>query len=209
MHSRATHRLLIAAACVPVILCVACSRSGGAPPDGSADQAAVPTGWSEAGSQTATSDDIHIFDPYIGRFRTRPDTAASGAQASHFVVEYAWFDTGKTIVRFTVTSVDEATSSETILTEGFYGFDPFHDQLYTFAAFSWSATGFGSVGEFDRTTGHRVTWARSRNPDGTTTWVRDAFDVIDASSWRNVTSVRQSPQEAWKVVNDEVYVRID
>jgi hypothetical protein len=194
---------------MPVVLLFACGNPEGGRPGTSADSVAMPAGWSEAGSRTATADDIHIFDPYIGRFRTKPATTQTSGSGSHFEVEYAWFDAAHSIVKFTVTSVAEATNAPTILTEGFYGFDPFHDQLYTFAAFSWSATGFGSVGEFDRSTGHRVTWARSRNPDGTTTWVRDTFDVIDADSWRNVTSVRQSPQDEWNVVNDEVYVRID
>jgi hypothetical protein len=115
----------------------------------------------------------------------------------HYVVEYAWFDDTRSIVRFTVIAVREATAREAPITEGFYGFDPFHGRLYTFAAFTWDATGWGTVGESDHQTSRRVTFARSRGPDGVTTWVRDAFENIDRDSWRNVTSIRQGDEASW------------
>jgi hypothetical protein len=156
--------------------------------------------------QRATADDMHVFDPYIGRFRSKTFHDDASGKAFHYVVEYRWFGAQQSIVEFTVSTAVEG--KQTLNARGFYGYDPFNQRLYATAAFSSGVSGFGSVGEFDRKTRRRVTWARSRGPDGPTTYVRDAFEVVDENAWKDVTSVREGEQGEWRVVYEDTFTRI-
>jgi hypothetical protein len=158
--------------------------------------------------QPASPEDIHIFDPYIGRFQSKQFHDAQRGTDLRYLVEYAWFDSTHAIVRFSVSTLYLDDGTRTVNAEGFYGYDPFAGRLYTFGAFSSGLTGFGAVGEFDRTTGRRVTWARSRGQDGVTTWVRDAFELVDPDTWTDVTSIRRSDGGDWRVVYRDRFTRI-
>jgi len=157
--------------------------------------------------QRATPEDIHVFDPYIGRFQSKTFHDDSTGRAYHFVVEYRWFDAAQRIVRFSVKTVVPDEGREIEGGVGFYGYDPFHERLYASAFFPNGTTGFGGVSEFDRRTHARVTLARSQNPDGAFIEVRDAFEVIDADTWKNTTSVSRDGGE-WKVVYEDTFRRL-
>ena len=196
---------------LPLLCAHAASSCGPTPPRAAAGSDATAAGspaWESVGSQHATPEDMHVFDPYIGRFAAAPFAEDVSGDTIHFEVEYAWFDGARTIVKLTVARVRDRDGAATPLTEGFYGYDPFHERIYAVAAFTWGETGFGTVGEFDRTTHRRVTRARSRDANGVTTEVRDAFEIVGADAWRNVTSVRSGDETAWRVVTDEVFTRI-
>jgi hypothetical protein len=158
--------------------------------------------------QIATSEDMRVFDPYIGRFQSKTFTDDTGGTSFHYVVEYAWFDSGHRIVRFTVKTVLPDAGREIPGGEGFYGFDPFNARLYAFGFFPGGVTGFGAVAEFDLETHRRVTRARSQGPDGVATEVRDEFEVVDADTWKNRTSVRRAGGE-WQVVYEDTFKRVD
>lgn len=156
----------------------------------------------------ARAEDIHVFDPYIGQFQSMRWHDPDLGKDLLYRVEYSWFDSSRSIVRFRVST--EYLDGSTTLTnaEGFYGYDPFNRRLYTFGVFGSGMTGFGAVGSFDRTTGHRVTWARSKGPDGVTTWVRDAFRMMDPDSWTDETSIRREGTDDWLVVYRDTFTRV-
>lgn len=159
--------------------------------------------------QSATAEDMKIFTPYIGEFRSPTQTFDDSDVEYYFTVEYQWFDKDKTIVKYVVAMQVPAQERTLVTSEGFYGFDPFNDRLYVFGAFSRGMSGWGAVGRFDHETGARETWAKSIDPDGVLTQVRDAFEVIDADSWKNVTRLRQGDETEWRVVHEGVYTRVN
>lgn len=158
-------------------------------------------------AQPAEADDMHVFDPYIGRFRSKTMRDEQRRTDVHYFVEYQWFDVNRSIVRFRVTTVYADDGSEVLNAEGFYGHDPFSGRLYAFAAFPWGASGFGAVGEFDRTSHRRATWARSMTADGVTL-VRDVFEVVDPDTWSDVTWVRAGADREWRIVYQDTFTRV-
>lgn len=197
-----------------LVLLITCSgRGGGAeqPPGKEPPPPASQSGTtaSQPSPQRASADDVRVLDPYIGRFRSKTFRDQESGKTLHYVVEYEWFDANRSIAKFTVSTVVDGTGKETINGQGFYGYDPFEERLYVFGAFTSGMSGFGSVGELDRRTHRRVTWARSRNPAGVTVYVRDAFEVVDQDTWKDVTSIREGETGEWKVVYTDTFTRIE
>ncbi|MGE0353088.1 MAG: hypothetical protein AB7I33_00675 [Gemmatimonadales bacterium] len=190
-------------------ICVLCGCRPQAPrtPEGPAGTTALEFG-TDSTPQPATADDIHIFDPYIGRFQSMRWHDPDLDKDLHYLVEYRWFDSTRSVVRFKVSTEYLDGSQGVSNAAGFYGYDPFNGRLYTFGVFSSGVTGFGAVGAFDRTTGSRVTWARSKGPDGVTTWVRDAFRMMNPDTWTDETSIRREGSEAWQVVYRDTFTRM-
>ncbi len=189
--------------------------------------AATPSIWGRAGSspeptvaetpqqsesnpppQHAVPDDIHIFDPYIGRFRSMQFHDDKTGTPFHYIAEYAWFDRNHSIVQFTISVVNETSGKQATTAQGFYGYDPFQERLHVFGAFTSGRTGYGSVGEFDRENNRRVTWVRSKAADGATIDVRDSAQMQDADTWKSVTKTRKGADGDWKVVYEDTFTRI-
>lgn len=158
--------------------------------------------------QAAIAEDMKIFEPYIGAFRSSTHLFDDGKTEHHFIVSYEWFDQKKSIVKYVVSTVIPSQDRTILNSEGFYGFDPFDNRLYVLGAFRNGMTGFGSVGVFDHESGARETWAKSKGADGGVTYVRDGFQLIDADRWRNTTRIKIGDAGEWKVVSEDVYTRI-
>jgi len=156
--------------------------------------------------QAATAKDMQVFEPYIGRFRSRAFHDDDRGLDLHYFVEYRWVDSAHSVVRFRVWT-RYADGTEVPGAEGYYGYDPFHDRLYVLGVFA-GTTGFGAVGEFDPSTRRRVTWARSWGADGVTTYVRDAFEVVDGDRFNDVTLVRRGEDGPWQVVYRDTFTRV-
>jgi len=207
-------RLLRVSRRASVLALLSCSSQGGPSPDAEAGEtsfqgiAAGDFGADTLIPRHAAPEDIHVFDPYIGRFRSRLHHDSDLGRDLHYVVEYAWFDSTESIVRFSVSTAYVAGGDSTVNAAGFYGYDPFAQRLYVFGVFGGGMTGFGAVGVFDRGSGRRETWARSRGPDGVTTHVKDLFELVDGDTWSDVTSVRRGPEGPWQVVYRDTFVRI-
>ncbi len=157
-----------------------------------------------AGAEPA---DIRILAPYIGKFRSAAQRFDDGKTEYYYTIEYRWFDRPQTIVQFTVATVIPSQDRVIVNAEGFYGFDPFHDQLYVFAAFAHGVSGWGSICEANPETGARTVCARSMS-DGVVTEVRDGFEMLDADRWRNRTLVRTDGQAEWTLAHEAVYTRV-
>jgi hypothetical protein len=157
--------------------------------------------------QRASADDIHVFDPYIGRWRSSsgPDDETGGM--AHYAIEYQWVDAAQTTVRVRVLTVQDDDGAEQLNLEGFYGYDPFHGQLYVVAVFAQGGTSFGAVGTFDRASHKRSTWGCICNATGGTTYVRDGFQLISDTRWRNRTMVRDGESGEWRQVYEGIYTR--
>ena len=189
-----------------LLLLLACAPPSETVPDST--PTSDPAGWAAWGGapQTAEPEDIRVFEPYIGRFRS-PTRQDPNRGAIYFAVHYRWFDTRRSIVHFRVTTVREDDGSETVNAEGFYGHDPFQGHLYAFGAFTWGATGFGAVGSFDPSTRARTTWARSIS-GGEVTWVRDEFEIVDQDTWTDVTWTRTGEDGEWQKVYEDTFTRV-
>jgi hypothetical protein len=158
--------------------------------------------------QSASAEDMKIFERYIGTFRSESKVFDDGETEYYFTIAYNWYDQPKSIVKFTVSMNIPSKDRVMALSEGFYGYDPFNKQLYTFGVFSQGMTGWGSLGVFDHETGARSTWAKSMGPDGVVTHVRDSFEVIDEDHWTNKTSIRQGDAADWTVISEDSYSRV-
>ncbi len=180
----------------------------GSSPEQTVERMSESTESSPAAPQHAVPDDIHVFDPYIGRFRSKQFHDDQTGAPFHYIAEYEWFDTNHSIVKFTISVVVETSGKQAIISQGFYGYDPFQERLHVFGAFTSGHTGYGSVGEFDRRNNRRVTWARSKAADGATIDIRDAAEMQDADTWKNVTRTRKGVDGDWKVVYEDTFTRI-
>jgi len=161
-----------------------------------------------ADPQHATAGDMRIMKPYIGEFRSPTQKFDDGKTEYHHVVKYEWFDRPQTIAKVTISMV--IPSQDRVLTsaEEFYGFDSIQNQLYVFGAFNDGTSGLGTICVFNHETGSRTVCVRSMNPDGSLTHVRDSFEVVDESTWKNTTRVRQGENGEWKLVYEGTYTHI-
>jgi len=158
--------------------------------------------------QAASADDMKIFEPYIGKFRSEAKLFDDSDIEYFFTVSYQWYDQGKSIVKYVVAMEIPAQERSVEMSEGFYGYDPFNKNLYVFGAFTRGQTGWGTVGKFDHETGARETWARSMNPENTVIHVRDTFRQVDSDNWTNKTFIRPQGEAEWKLVVDDQYSRM-
>ena len=158
--------------------------------------------------QKADADDIHIFDPYIGKFRSNTSHNDQIDKDIHFIVEYSWFDQQKTIVKFRLTFVIEEDNKELPNAEGFYWVDPFENRIRHMAAYNFGMSASGGILEFDRDANTRSTRVRSKGPDGVVTNVRDMFEIIDENSWKNTTFIKRDEGE-WEQAFSDIYTRIE
>lgn len=163
----------------------------------------------ESAPQRATAADMQmLFAPIIGVFRSPDYLYDDGKTEHHFRISYEWFNPEKTVVKFTVVTVIPSLSRTITSSEGFYWFDPVRRRIAVFGAFARGTIGTGAIGQFDHMSRKHSIWATTTEADGTVTHVRDAFEVIDGNSWRNVTTVRSGDDEEWKVVHEGTYNRV-
>jgi len=156
----------------------------------------------------ATAEDMRIMDRYVGLFRSATQVFDDGRTEYHHLLRYEWFDRGETIVKFTISMA--IPSQDRVLTtgEGFYGYDAVEKRIYVFGAFSHGASGWGTLCELDHATGARTVCARTSEPDGSFTHVRDSFEIVDADTWKNTTRARKSEDDDWAVVYEGRYTRV-
>lgn len=159
--------------------------------------------------QSAAPADMKIFEPYIGIFRSESKKFDDSDVEYHFTVSYEWFDQARSIVKYTVAMEIPVQQRTIVNSEGFYGYDPFNENLYVFGAFTRGMTGWGTVGKFDHESGARETWAKSMNPEGVVTLVKDTFQLIDADHWSNKTFLRSGDAAEWRLVVEDVYTRVE
>ncbi len=148
------------------------------------------------------------MERYIGEFRSPTQLFDDGKTEYHHLLKYQWFDRAKTIVKFTISMA--IPSQDRVLTtgEGFYGFDAVEKRLYVFGAFSHGASGWGTICELDHATGARTVCARTSEPDGSVTHVRDSFEIVDADHWKNTTRICKGESGDWEVVYQGSYTRV-
>lgn len=162
----------------------------------------------ETEAQRATEADlVRLFEPRIGVFRSPDFLYDDGKTEHHFRISYEWFDREKRIIKFQVSTVIPSQSRTLVNSEGFYWRDPVQHRIAVFGAFKVGQVGSGAIVEFDHDAGTHTLRATNVGTDGQVTEVRDAFERIDANSWRNKTAIR-SGSEDWKVVHEGVYTRV-
>lgn len=160
--------------------------------------------------QAATVEDMAVFAPYVGTFRSEEKTRSSDGAAFHYLIEYSWFDRDQTVLRFRLTLVVAQDMVARPIGEGFYYFDRINDRIGVFGVFPDGRSGIGTMGRFDRATHARSVWIVGTSPDMPPMDVRDSFELIDGDSWRNTTWVRPAgSDEPWQQVGNDTYRRVE
>lgn len=159
--------------------------------------------------QHATRYDVRIFDPYIGKFRSKTFTNDETGAEFHYTIEYGWYDTGKTIVKFAIEMIAADADRPSPISEGFYAYDALRERLSVFGAFTRGGIGWGAIGAFDHETGAREVWVTTKGADGAVIHLRDAFAIVDENTWTNKTRIRRGDDPEWNVVYEDTYTRIE
>jgi hypothetical protein len=176
------------------------------------DESACLTALASSGAaispQPATIDDTRIFARSAGEFRSATQKFDDGVTEYYFTVKYDWFDRNRTIMRVVVSMTVPSQGRTITSLEGFYGYDPFLQQLYVFGAFSDGTTGWGAMGAFDHESGARAVWAVQQGPDGVITHVRDEFALVSENVWKNRTRICTEDTGAWRLASEGTYTRV-
>lgn len=168
-----------------------------------------PAQWAHSDSdpKTATIEDMRVLDPYVGRFRSEDKTFDDSDISYFFVIDYDWYDRNRSILRYQLERHAPALDRVDHIGMGFYYFDRAAEKIGVFGVFPDGRQGAGSMGEFDPDTHARAVWVEAFGPNGQPVEVHDAFELIDADNWRNVTHIRQ-PGGDWMEINRDSYTRI-
>lgn len=156
--------------------------------------------------QTAEAADMALFEPFIGRFASDDKTSAAGTEY-RFIVEYDWYDTKKTVVKYTLEIEFTEQNDIRPIGEGYYRFDPVSGRIAVVGVFRDGRSGAGFMTPFDVKSGSREVRIRTVLPGGNAGEVRDTFWVIDQNSWGNRTFMR-SGDAPWRQVSEDVYHRV-
>ena len=155
--------------------------------------------------QTADVADMALFEPFIGRFVSDDKTSAQGT-TYRFIIDYDWYDTKKTVVKYTLEIEFPEQDDIRSIGEGYYRFDPLTRRIAVVGVFRDGRSGAGFMTPFDVETGSREVRIRTALPGGNAGEVRDTFWVIDPDTWGNRTFMR-SGDAPWRQVSEDVYRR--
>ena len=156
--------------------------------------------------QTADATNMALFEPFIGRFASDDKTTAEGT-AYRFIIDYDWYDTKKTVVKYTLEIEFLEQNDIRPIGEGYYRFDPLTGRIAVVGVFRDGRSGAGFMTPFDVKTGSREVRIRTALPGGNAGEVRDTFWVIDQDTWGNRTFMR-SGDAPWRQVSEDVYRRV-
>lgn len=171
-------------------------------------KAAVEAPISEQAPSRATAEDMALFVPYIGRFRSESYNDGNEGRF-YFVIDYRWYDTRKRIVAYTLEQIFLDKQESRAVGDGFYCYDSLNQKIGVFGAFPDGRTGSDTMGRFDRNNHSRTVWIVGTAPDRPPVEVRDHFEIIDGNSWRNITRIRpKGSKEPWREISNDVYTRI-
>ena len=156
--------------------------------------------------QSAAVEDMAVFEPYIGRFRSEDKTSDEGP-SFFYEIDYRWYDRGHTIVSYALILVVPSQDRRVGIGDGYYYVDRINGRIGVFGVFPDGRPGLGALGEFDRVTGARTVWVTGVGPNGVRTQVRDHFEIIDGNTWRNATHIRQGDDD-WRQIGSDIYTRL-
>lgn len=168
-----------------------------------------PIDFDDVDWQGATVEDMAFLDAYIGDFRSETYTAQGSGKEFFFTVRYEWYNTARTVIKWTIDMHVPADEIVRRNGEGFYAFDPFESRILVTGFFPGRpVTGKGWISEFNTETGERVVRIMAMSPDGRVTQIRDTFRIVDEDTWANATfvSVDGGP---WQALPPGTYTRIE
>ena len=168
-----------------------------------------PIDFDEVEWQSASVEDMAFFDAYIGNFRSETHTAQGSGKEFFFTIRYEWYNTAKSVIKWTIDTHIPADDIVRRNGEGFYAFDPFENRIQVIGFFpSRPVNSKGWVSDFDPDTGERVIRVIAMSPDGQVTQVRDTFWLIDEDTWGNATYISVDGGD-WQALPQGTYSRIE
>lgn len=166
------------------------------------------TGFAESAPAPATAEDMAVFEPYIGRFRSADHVGENSGTRFHYVIDYRWYDRNRTIVSYALELVVPSEDRTVEIGNGFYWLDRARDRIGVFGVFRDGRSGEGAMGEFDHSDHSRAVWINAIGPDGNPVEVHDAFELLGDGRWANRTHIRE-PGGEWREIGDDIYTRIE
>ena len=88
-----------------------------------------PVDFDKVDWQSASVEDMAFLDAYVGNFRSETYEMADSGKEYHFTVTYEWYNTAKTVVKWTIDTHIPADGVVRRNGEGFYAFDPFENRI--------------------------------------------------------------------------------
>lgn len=156
--------------------------------------------------QTAAAGDMVLFEPFIGTFASEDKVFANGTEY-RFLITYDWYDSKKTVVKYTLQIEFPEKEDIREIGEGYYRFDPVTGRIAVVGVFRDGRSGAGFMTPFDAETGSREVRIRTLLPSGEAGEVRDTFWVIDQDAWGNRTFIR-SDDTPWQQISEDIYRRV-
>lgn len=171
------------------------------------EESELPVEFDKIQWQQAVAEDIHVFDPYIGVFKSGMHESPDGKEL-FFIIEYSWFDAARTIVKFKITTHIPADGLERLNGEGFYGYDPFNERLYAYGFFPRGISSFGGVAQFNHENFERATRVHTKAADGTLIEIMDKFRLDGETGWKNQTFMSRDGGP-WQMISEDTFTRIE
>ncbi len=167
-----------------------------------------PIDFDEVEWQSASVEDMAFLDAYVGNFRSQTYTAEGSGKEYFFTIRYEWYNTARTVMKWTIDMHVPVDGIVRRNGEGFYAFDPFENRIMVIGFFPGRpVTGKGWISEFDVATGDRAVRIMAMTPDGRVTQIRDTFRIIDEDTWANATYVSMDGGQ-WQALPPGTYTRI-
>ena len=176
---------------------------------GAIAQDSHPVDFGKVEWQSASVEDMAFLDAYIGNFRSETYAMADSGKEYYFTVRYEWYNTAKTVLKWTIDTHFPADGIVRRNGEGFYAFDPFEHRIMVTGFFpARPVTSKGWISDFDTETGDRVVRMMAMSPDGQVSQIRDTFRIIDENSWENATFISLNGGD-WQALPPGIYTRIE
>lgn len=168
-----------------------------------------PVDFDDVEWQSASVEDMAFLDAYVGDFRSETFTAEGSGKEYFFTVRYEWYNTARTVMKWTIDTHVPEDGAVHRNGEGFYAFDPFENRIMVTGFFPGRpVTGKGWISEFDPDTGARAVRIMAMTPDGQVTQIRDTFRIIDEDTWANATFISMNGGP-WQALPPGTYSRVD
>jgi len=155
--------------------------------------------------QDTVKSDFEALGDYLGYWRSDEKTPQNGGRAFRFEYELATFDPAESIAKMTIRQVF-ADGEKKLWWIGFKGWDPVEQETYYVA---FSPLGRVSKGKFAQMGAAFITYYRAFDSQGQEVELRDVFSPVTDGEYANVTYLRATGENEWRIVARDTWRRVE